>query len=113
LGIVLISFGLWFWFRIFEAGGKYQIIFNKIKKKLDYLLCTQESRSDYCRMHQVPTQRLAMKRIIAILSICFLPAISHAWFDEPHLAIAEAAGYSKWYNAAAADLAKVHRPCQN
>ena len=48
-----------------------------------------------------------MKIIIAILSICFLPAISHAWFDETHLAIPKAAGYSKWYNAAAADVAKL------
>lgn len=29
------------------------------------------------------------------------------WNDETHLAIARAAGYAKWYNAAAADLAKV------
>lgn len=32
---------------------------------------------------------------------------AHAWDDETHLAIAEAAGYKKWYNAAAADIARV------
>ncbi len=31
---------------------------------------------------------------------------SLAWFEETHLAIAKAAGYAKWYNAAAADIAK-------
>jgi hypothetical protein len=30
-----------------------------------------------------------------------------AWNDETHLAIAKAAGYAKWYNAAGADIAKV------
>jgi hypothetical protein len=32
---------------------------------------------------------------------------------ETHLAIAKAADYLKWYKAAAADVAKVHRTCQN
>jgi len=31
---------------------------------------------------------------------------SLAWFEETHLAIAKAAGYPKWYNAAGADIAK-------
>jgi hypothetical protein len=31
---------------------------------------------------------------------------SHAWFDETHIAIAKAAGYRKWFNAAGADVAK-------
>jgi hypothetical protein len=31
---------------------------------------------------------------------------SPAWFEETHLAVAKAAGYTKWYNAAAADIAK-------
>ncbi len=30
-----------------------------------------------------------------------------AWNDETHLAIAKAAGYAKWFNAAGADMAKV------
>jgi hypothetical protein len=29
-----------------------------------------------------------------------------AWYEETHLAIARAAGYARWYNAAAADIAK-------
>lgn len=40
------------------------------------------------------------------LLIALSPAVSSAWFDETHLAIAKAAGYHNWYNAAAADIAK-------
>jgi hypothetical protein len=40
-----------------------------------------------------------------IFSIC--PAENtYAWSDKTHLAIAKAAGYFRWYNAAGADLAK-------
>ena len=44
--------------------------------------------------------------------IIFLLALSCAstvfgWHDETHLAIAKAAGYYKWYNAAGADIAKI------
>ncbi|RJQ65774.1 MAG: hypothetical protein C4519_27085 [Desulfobacteraceae bacterium] len=45
--------------------------------------------------------------ITAILVLFFLTAPAHAWFDETHLAVAKAAGYKKWYNAAAADVARV------
>ncbi len=44
--------------------------------------------------------------------IIFLLALSYAstvfgWHDETHLAVAKAAGYYKWYNAAGADIAKI------
>ena len=44
--------------------------------------------------------------------IIFLLALSCAstvfgWHDETHLAVAKAAGYYKWYNAAGADIAKI------
>jgi hypothetical protein len=32
---------------------------------------------------------------------------SFGWHDETHLAIARAAGYKKWYNAAGADMTKI------
>lgn len=35
------------------------------------------------------------------------PPTARAWHDETHLAVAKAAGYSGWYNAAGPDLAKV------
>jgi hypothetical protein len=49
------------------------------------------------------------KKTTMILAVFFLmstasPAV--AWYEETHLAIAKAAGYAKWYNAAAADIAK-------
>ena len=51
-----------------------------------------------------------MKRIatwLLVISICAFPALGWAWHDETHLAIAKAAGYEKWYNAAGADMAKL------
>jgi hypothetical protein len=40
------------------------------------------------------------------LMLPLYPSTSHAWFDETHIAIAKAAGYQKWFNAAGADVAK-------
>jgi len=37
--------------------------------------------------------------------IGFSPAL--AWFDETHIAVAKAAGYSKWFNACGPDMIKV------
>ena len=55
---------------------------------------------------------LTKKRILITVALTvFLffstPNISHAWHDETHLAIAKAAGYQKWYNAAGPDIAKM------
>ncbi len=55
-------------------------------------------------------------RLKKIILLCFTivtvfsfgsAGIASAWNDETHLAIARAAGYAKWYNAAGADMAKV------
>jgi hypothetical protein len=48
--------------------------------------------------------------VIIILFLLFI--LNHAeqacsWDDKTHLAIAKAAGYSRWYNSAGADLAKI------
>jgi len=51
-----------------------------------------------------------MKRSIArlvLLIIWTMPLSGWAWHDEPHLSIAKAAGYEKWYNAAGADITKI------
>jgi hypothetical protein len=50
---------------------------------------------------------LRIKSIVflLILSVINLNTAS-GWYDETHLAIAKAAGYSKWYNAAGADITK-------
>jgi hypothetical protein len=44
---------------------------------------------------------------LTVFLILNFPTLSHAWHDETHLAIAKAAGYQKWYNAAGADIAKI------
>ncbi|HET6465472.1 MAG TPA: hypothetical protein VFH55_07685 [Nitrospiria bacterium] len=45
--------------------------------------------------------------IFLLLFLNTAPGTSWAWYDKTHLAIAKAAGYQNWYNAAAADLTKV------
>ncbi len=44
--------------------------------------------------------------LVFVLIIIF-PALSFAWHDETHLAIAKAANYKKWFNATGADMAKI------
>jgi hypothetical protein len=48
-------------------------------------------------------------KLIVFLIILFVINLNTAsgWYDETHLAIAKAAGYSKWYNAAGADITKI------
>ena len=51
-------------------------------------------------------------KITCIIYIQFLLPVllscpASAWFGKTHIAIARAAGYRNWYNAAAADLAKL------
>ncbi len=45
--------------------------------------------------------------LILIVFTFVFPIPTSAWNDEPHLAIAKAAVYSKWYNACGADMAKL------
>ena len=42
--------------------------------------------------------------VLCLLLFSFSP--SPAWFDETHVAIAKAAGYSKWFNAVGPDMIK-------
>jgi hypothetical protein len=52
----------------------------------------------------------SISEFIAVLATIFFficPSSSSAWHDETHLAIAKAAGYQKWYNAAGPDIAKI------
>ena len=51
------------------------------------------------KMKQIATWILFLALVI--------PALSWAWHDETHLAIAKVAGYQKWYNAAGADITKI------
>lgn len=48
-------------------------------------------------------------KLIAFLSVFIIIssfALAFGWHDETHLAVAKAAGYSKWYNAVGPDIAK-------
>lgn len=45
--------------------------------------------------------------VLAIVVTWLLTGFSHAWHDETHIAIARAAGYSRWYNVTGADMAKI------
>ncbi len=52
---------------------------------------------------------MARRITILIWALFFLISAAGpclAWFEQTHLAIAKAAGYRRWYNAAAADIAK-------
>lgn len=53
--------------------------------------------------------KLAPFRITAISLTVFLwfSTTASGWYDETHLAIAQAAGYKKWFHAAGPDLAKI------
>ncbi len=51
--------------------------------------------------------RLSGTKLLAFLLLLSFPSTSQAWHDETHLAVAKAAGYQKWYNAAGADIAKI------
>jgi hypothetical protein len=44
---------------------------------------------------------------LALICAIFLSSPSHAWHDHTHLAVAKAARYKNWYNAAGADIAKL------
>lgn len=53
-----------------------------------------------------------MRRMVVLTALSCFWMVAHAfpvnaWFDETHMAIAKAAGYKKWYNAAAADISRV------
>jgi hypothetical protein len=51
--------------------------------------------------------RLAASSLLVVILTLSFPGTSLSGHDETHLAIAKAAGYQKWYNAAGADIAKV------
>jgi hypothetical protein len=51
--------------------------------------------------------RLTLVWLFTFILLLVSPNLSLAWHDETHLAIAKAAGYPKWYNAAGPDIAKI------
>jgi hypothetical protein len=51
--------------------------------------------------------RRTLSAVLALLIVILGAGGAGAWFDETHLAIAKAAGYGKWFNAAGADIARI------
>lgn len=45
--------------------------------------------------------------LLSVLVAITSPTFSVAWHDETHLAVPKSAGYSKWYHATGADMAKI------
>ena len=55
--------------------------------------------------------RKAFLQVVGTLAgIVLLSHAAWGWHDETHLAIARAAGFEKWFNAAAADMVKIKAP---
>ncbi len=50
---------------------------------------------------------LHIRIFIATFILIASAGTASAWHDETHIAVAKAAGYSKWYNAAGADMIKI------
>ncbi len=44
---------------------------------------------------------------VALILSIFPLSVSHAWHDRTHVAVAKAAGYEYWFNAAGADITKI------
>ncbi len=47
------------------------------------------------------------KIILFTIVLCSPISVSHAWYDRTHVAVAKAAGYEYWFDAAGADITKV------
>jgi hypothetical protein len=55
-------------------------------------------------------KRLRRSIILAVMCFCFVllaAGIAFGWHDKTHLAIAKAAEYDRWYNAAGPDITKI------
>jgi hypothetical protein len=50
-------------------------------------------------------KRIFWKLVFLSLYLCATP--SYSWYDQTHIAIAKAAGYKYWFNAAGADITKI------
>ncbi len=53
------------------------------------------------------TKPLTRTVLLSLLAVTFLTSPSLAWYDRTHIAVAKAAGYEYWFDAAGADIAKI------
>ncbi len=51
--------------------------------------------------------RIIIIELIITILLSSMAGTAFGWYDNTHLAIAKAAGYKKWYNAAGPDIAKI------
>ncbi|NLD37553.1 MAG: hypothetical protein GX654_11860 [Desulfatiglans sp.] len=51
--------------------------------------------------------RLIFNLFLQVLILLLIAGAAHAWYGKTHFAIAKRAGYRYWYNAAAADIARL------
>jgi hypothetical protein len=51
--------------------------------------------------------RIYSVTVLAFTLFFVFQNVSLAWHDETHIAVAKRAGYTKWFNACGADMAKL------
>ena len=59
-----------------------------------------------------PQHKIDAKRKMGTIVLCsaialFLYSSAYGWYDKTHVAVTQAVGYERWYNAAGADIAKL------
>jgi hypothetical protein len=77
--------------------------FKKMSSMLMYFWLSGRQNKEESRMARFPTRGIIFLWVILHIT----PGASWAWHDQTHLAIAKAAGYPHWYNAAGADMTKI------
>jgi hypothetical protein len=74
------------------------------------IVCRILDRSIFIFVEIMMSATVKEKYVFLFLLVFFLtllPGSASAWYSRTHLAIAKAASYGYWYNAAAADIAKI------
>ncbi len=57
--------------------------------------------------HKIDATRKLSTIVLSSFLVLVVHSASFGWYDKTHLAVAQAVGYERWYNAAGADIAKL------
>jgi len=57
--------------------------------------------------HKIDAKRKMGAFVLTSVIALFLYSSAYGWYDKTHVAVAQAVGYKRWYNAAGADIAKL------
>ena len=57
--------------------------------------------------HKIDATRKLSTIVLSSFLVLVVHSASFGWYDKTHLAVSQAAGYARWYNAAGADIAKL------